>query len=49
MRSKNFLAHVCVVKLFDEAFFFLLTGNNLITLIFFFDCLDMKLIISTCF
>ena len=38
------LTHVCVAKLFDEAFFcFPLTGNNLITLIFLFDCLDMKL------
>ena len=51
MRSKKkFLGHVCVVKLFDKAFFcFPLTENNLIALIFLFDCLDMKLNIPTCF
>ena len=46
---EKFLTYVCVVKLFDEAFFcFPLTENNLIALICLCDCLDMKLDIPTC-
>ena len=46
---ENFLTYVCVVKLFDEAFFcFPLTESNLIALICLCDCLDMKLDIPTC-
>ena len=46
---KNILKHICVVKLFDEAFLFSSNTNNSKTLIFLFDCLDMKPNIPACF
>ena len=50
MWLKIVLTHVCVVKLFGKVFLcFPLTGNDSITLIFLFDCLDMKLTLkNTC-
>ena len=48
--SKKFLTHLCILKLFNEAFFcFPVTGNNLTTLIFLFNCIYMILNIPTCF
>ena len=47
---EDILKHVCVVKLSHKvSFCFPRTGYNSITLIFLFDCQDMKPNIPTCF